>query len=209
MQDFARLPPQKKAAIFIGVGVFAFILYFRFILTPLNEEVEDAENSANAAKSKATAEEQMVPKYQQLREKMATLQDSIDRNQKMLPTDADSFFGAVQNKAKEAGVAILKWTRKNEEPVENFVKVPLDIELAGSFMQLKRFFASLVQKPTVTGNAGEPAERIVSIENLVIQQPLTAKKGETTLSAKFIAVTYRQDNRPAAGVGSGSGAAPV
>lgn len=71
--------------------------------------------------------------------------------------------------------------------------------MTGTFMQIKRFFASLIQKDVqpVRGpdaRANEEHERIVSIENLALINP-TVRNREIVLSAKFTAVTFRQEDK--------------
>jgi type IV pilus assembly protein PilO len=215
MQDFARLSTGKKVAIFVGIGVLGLLIYMRFVLNPLNDDVESAKNTFKAAAAKATTQEQALPRYNALWDTIKRDRPENERNRKMLPNEAETFFETVQNKAKASGAEILKYSRKPEEAVDNFVRVPLDVELSGSFMQLKRFFASLVQDEPASNSSeastqkAEAAERIVSIENLVITQPPSTKAQPVPpLTAKFVAVTYRQDERASA-AGSGSNAAPI
>src|SRR5262249_4635396 len=106
-----------------------------------------------------------------------------------------------------------------EVPVETFVKVPVDFEITGTFMQIKKFFASLIPKKKKPGQqepsgdqAVEERERIVSIENLKLENP-TVKNREIVLTAKFTAMTYRQEDqvavpgKPAATAPAGAGSA--
>ena len=46
--------------------------------------------------------------------------------------------------AVRAGVEARKVTRKPEVTVDSFIKVPVEIEITGTYLQIKRFFASLV-----------------------------------------------------------------
>ena len=107
-------------------------------------------------------------------------------------------FRSLVVKAKESGVEV-KVTPKPTEPIESFVKIPAELELTGTFMQIKRFFASLVDKravetgPTTPAGGAEERERIVSIENLVLSQP-AVRAGQLILNARFTAVTFRQQD---------------
>jgi Pilus assembly protein, PilO len=134
-----------------------------------------------------------------------------------LPTGAElpAFFDTLNRKVNEAGVEIRKWEYKSDLPVDAFVKVPVEIELTGTFFQLKRFFASLVQRgitaPAGSGEEQEDRERIVTIENLQLTNP-QVKNREILLTAKFTASTFRQDDKgDSSGTGTdgkpGSGAA--
>ena len=223
LADFARMPTQRKALVFVIAGVLLGGLYFQFILKPLRSDVEEAEANHQQLLGKSAQLDADMPKYEALKAHMTELKAIIEENQKALPTEAEvpAFFETLEHKVTEAGVEINKWEKKPEEPVETFVKVPVEVQLTGTFMQIKRFFASLVQKDVAprTGDPMQPVEereRVVSIENLTLTQPVV-KNREIILSAKFTAVTFRQEDKAAPAPGAapvapakatGSGAAP-
>ena len=199
MADFGRMPNSRKVLVFVIIGLVIGLLYWRFIFKGLKEKVERTELAHAALVTQNKGLEADIPKYAALRLEMAELQKTIDENQKALPTEAEvpHFFETLERKMTESGVEITKWKKANEEPVESFMKVPVEIELVGTFMQLKRFFASLVEQPaapTVDEQGVEERERIVSIENLSLMQPVVRNR-EIVLTAKFTAVTFRQDDK--------------
>lgn len=223
MADFARMPTSRKALVFGALGLFLGLLYWRFVATPLGNDIQAAQGqlAANLGTQRKNAED--IPKYKALRTDMADLQKKIEENQKALPTEAEvpAFFETLERKVRESGVEIQKWTKLPEQPVEQFVKVPVEIQMSGTFMQIKRFFASLVQNDVATtavpsDGMGEERERIVSIENLVLSKP-EVRNREIFLTAKFTAVTFRQEDqvvaapdakaKPAKGAAPASGAA--
>jgi Tfp pilus assembly protein PilO len=214
MADFARLPTQRKVLVFVVAGLLLGMAYFQFVLKPLRSDVEatEAEHVANQAQNEDL--ERQIPAYKALRARMCQLRRIIEENQTALPTETElpAFFETLNRKVIDAGVSVSKWQEQPEAPIEGFVKVPVSIEITGTFMQIKKFFASLVEKrkkpvliSPVPGSAGDPCgngapleehERIVSIENLSLVTP-TVVNHEIQLTAKFTAMTYRQDE-PAA-----------
>jgi type IV pilus assembly protein PilO len=195
--DFGRMSGSRKVLVFVVAGALLGLLYWRFVYTPLELEVAEARGAyENTQRTHATGVANLK-RYEELRPEMDKLRAQLARNQAALPTEAEvpAFFETLERKVKESGVEIAKWTKRAEEPIESFVKVPVEIEITGTFMQLKRFFASLVQK-NVSPNDSEERERIVSIESLVISQPLVRNR-EIVLAAKFTAVTFRQEEKRA------------
>jgi type IV pilus assembly protein PilO len=192
MADFARMPTSRKVMVFAVIGILLGLIYFRFVLKPLREDAEAAQGAANSKTTEMQKLEKDVPIYKDKQRTFKELKKKIEENQKALPTEAEvpAFFETLEHKVAEAGVEITSWKKRNEEAVDNFVKVPVEIELVGTFMEIKRFFASLVQKPGAKAD-----ERIVSIENLVVGNPQIKNK-EVVLQAKFLAVTYRQEDKP-------------
>jgi type IV pilus assembly protein PilO len=216
MVDFARLPTEKKVALFAVIGLLLGLLYWKFFYSSLSDDLSQVESihERNVAESKRLAAD--LDKKPELEARRAKLLEETTKQQAALPSEAEvpAFFETLERKVSDSGVEINKWNKKNEEPVESFVKVPVEVEISGTFMQIKRFFASLVQSdvrpaPGTVENSGEEHERIVSIEHLAISNP-TVKNREIVLTAKFLAVTYRQEDKPVGTTAPGKpGAAPA
>jgi len=213
MADFARMPAQSKLLVFVAIGGLIGLVYWKFAYKSLDEQLEAAqtEHDNKVATNRRLAAD--IPAYELLRTQMTRLRELIEKNQTALPSapELPAFFETLQHKVAESGVEIGKWAKRNEEPVESFIKVPVDIEISGTFIQIKRFFASLVQRdvrPVVAAEdrGSEDRERIVSIENLALTNP-TVKNREIILSAKFTAVTFRQEEQAATKPASGAGGA--
>ena len=206
MADFARRPTKEKAMIFAIIGALLGLLYWQFVYKALNRDIAEADADHQSKLATNRRLEQEIPKFEALKARMTQLKSIIDENQKALPTEAElpAFFETLNRKVLEAGVEVHKWRQMPESPIEAFVRVPVDIELTGTYMEIKKFFASLVPKkkkpgePThTTDDAGvEERERIVSVENLELKNP-TVKNREIVLTATFTATTYRQDERAA------------
>jgi Tfp pilus assembly protein PilO len=225
MADFARLPTERKALVFIVIGVVLGLLYFQFVFKSLNNSLDDARAQHEAQIATSAQLTNDIPKYDVERQHMKQLKETIDENQKALPTEAElpAFYETLNRKITESGVELSNWKQEHEEPLESFVKVPVTIEITGSFLQLKRFFASLVQKNVGATHGdddnAEDRERVVSIENLNLTSP-TVKNGVIVLTAKFTAATFRQEDKvvppaapgappPAAGAPHPAGAPPA
>ncbi|MFN0248250.1 MAG: type 4a pilus biogenesis protein PilO [Kofleriaceae bacterium] len=204
LNEFARMPTQRKVLIFAVIGLALGGLYWQFIYKGLNEDLEQSQQANQRMAQENAKLAKDIPEYDKLKAKIGELEAKIAENQKALPTEAEvpAFFETLERKVKESGVEINKWKKLKEEPVESFVKVPVEIEINGTFMQIKRFFASLVQKgvtpvtpitPTIPGQV-EEKERIVSVENLSLTSPVVRNR-EINLTAKFVAVTFRQEEK--------------
>ena len=204
MADFARMPPQRKVMVFVVIGAVLGLGYWKFIYKSLDEDLEAAQSEHDGKVQTAKRLADDIPRYQELRTHMATLRELIEKNEAALPSEAElpAFIETLQRKVTESGVETRKWTYRQPEPIETFIKVPFEVEVTGTFMQLKRFFASLVQKDvrlsqSTEERASEERDRIVSIENLALTSPIVQNR-EIVMTAKFTAVTFRQEDRPSA-----------
>ena len=221
MADFARMPTQKKAMVFVGIGLLLGLVYWKFAYKELGDQLEQAQVAHDTKVQQARKLGEDVPKFAELRTRMAKLHELIEKNQTALPSENElaAFYETLQRKLNESGAEIRKWSNGPPEPVESFVRVPVEVEMTGSFLQIKRFFASLVQHDVRAAAGGEaPAaaepERIVSIENLALTNPTLVGR-DVVLNAKFTAVTYRQEDKtgaadkPAGAPAAGGAARPA
>ncbi|HET9625238.1 MAG TPA: type 4a pilus biogenesis protein PilO, partial [Kofleriaceae bacterium] len=203
MADFARMPAQKQATVFVVIGLLLAAVYWKLVYKSLTDDVEAAQaaHDTNVANNRKLADD--IPKYEELRAHKAKLDELNRKNQAALPQEADIpyFFQTLQQKVQESGATVRKWSIKPGEPVETFIRMPVEVELSGTFMQIKRFFAALVQSDVrlpgapIEGGSEEP-ERIVSIEDLALSNPAVQNR-EIVMTAKFTAVTFRQADKPA------------
>ncbi len=195
LEDFARRPTSYKATVFGGVFLAFGAIYFQFGYKPLRDELAEARGNSQQMASRKAQMQKDEDDFRELQTKMVALKKIIDENQKALPTGAElpAFFDTLNRKVNEAGVEIRRWEYKNDVPVDAFVKVPVELELTGTFFQFKRFFASLVQRGMGRPGEGGEQERIVTIENLQLTSP-TIRNREIVLTARFTASTFRQED---------------
>lgn len=208
MAEFGRMPASRKVLAFAMIGGVLGLAYWTLGYKPLGEELAaaQAEHETSVRTNKRLGDD--LSKYEDLQTHLSKLRELIEKNQVALPSEAElpAFFETLQHRVAESGVEILKWSRTGEEPVESFVRMPVKVEMTGTFMQIKRFFASLVERdlqrpqrrdgerPERPERPEQP-ERIVSIEDLALTSP-TVTDRETILTATFTVVMFRQEDKP-------------
>jgi type IV pilus assembly protein PilO len=182
MADFAKLPTERKVLAFVvGAGLLG-LLYFQFFYKPLKADLEEAQGEHDAKVALNAKLEREIPEFADMKRDIVKLNTQISANDKALPTEAElpAFFETLNRKVTEAGVEVAKWKEGNPESVESFVRVPIDIELTGTYMQIERFFASLVpkrkDKSAPKTDQPEELDRIVSIEYLSFSNPVVRNR---------------------------------
>lgn len=204
LADFARMPNQRKVLVFVVAAFMLGALYWQFFYKSLVADLQGAEAANNQRRGTDAQLAADIPRYEELKKDVKDLETKIAKNQTALPTRAEvpAFFETIERKITESGVELQRWRRLNEENVEGFIRVPVEVEMVGTYMQIKRFFASLVQKGvmptggTVPADAPQERERIVSIEGMSLTNPFV-KNSELRMTARFVAVTFRQDDKNA------------
>jgi type IV pilus assembly protein PilO len=216
--EFGKKPVGQKVGIFVGIGAALGALYYVAVFKDLRTKLDAARAQAVQLANderKLVADEK---EYEELKVQLVELQAEIAANNEALPTASElpAFFDTLNRKVGEAGVEVRRWDYQKEVPVEEFYKVPVEIEVVGTFYELKRFFYLLYKLnqteivaaadlgPAVTdpGAPGVPApveekNRVLTIESLVLDRPMVLNN-ELVLSATFRASTFRQDPPQAA-----------
>lgn len=227
LTEFGRKSTGYKITVFVLIGAVLGALYYAVPYKRTKRRLAEARVENKRLLDESQKLDDDAKKAVELRKELDTITRIINENQKALPTEAElpAFFDTLGRKVGEAQVEVRRWDYQKEVPIESYVKVPVEIEISGTFFQLKRFFSSLAERgpaPTTTNPDGttrtEERERIVTIENLQIYDP-RVKNRELVMTAKFTASTFRQDapapveddkakggKKPAGAAGSGSAA---
>lgn len=242
VSDFARRPLGVKLGAFAAIAGVLGLAYWQLGYAPIQSDI----TKARAEKVAELGDQKDLRKkngdFKKLVVRRDGLSAKIEQNQKALPTEAEmpAFFDMLSRKITESGVEAVKRELKKEVVLDpggdkptaaaaaaaaaqtgvktTFLKVPVEVEISGTFYQLKRFFASL--RPHQAGRTGDDdgveKDRLVTIENLTLLDP-RVRNSEIVLTARFTASTFRAVTEgpppapappaaaPGAGTGSGSG----
>ncbi len=198
--SLAKMPPKKRAAVLGGIIALLGVLYWQFFYSGL----KDSEASNKSKRKRLTDErgklDREMVEYKQLEDAHKKLKASIEGIAMALPTEAElpSFIDHLQVKAGDAQVNFKSWARDKEVVIDKYIKVPLKVEVNGTFPQIMHFFYLL--GPSASERSGLSEEeaiaarsgRIVTIENLNIGDA-KIKNDEIILDVSFTAATFRQD----------------
>jgi Tfp pilus assembly protein PilO len=213
--EFGKKPPLVKVGIFVAIGLVLAGLYWQLVYSKLRSDIQAEEANATALASDEKKLQKDEKEYKDLKAKQDALEALIKENDSALPTAAQlpAFFDMLNRKVGEASVEVRRWERLSEVQVdEQIFKVPVQIELQGSFYELKKFFYLLYkmnqnerdEPADSTDPAAPPTEeieerdRILTIEDLRLGDP-QVKNNELTLVATFRASTFRKEEpEPAA-----------
>jgi type IV pilus assembly protein PilO len=181
-EKLAKQPLGTKLALLFGTLLVIGLGYWQFSYGPLRKEVsaEQARHDQLVADNRRLIQRER--EYAQLLEQRDELEDKLRESLVSLPVAAElpAFFVHLQRQAAAAGVRVQKWSRRDERPVGDYMKVPVEMEIQGSFHQIMHYF-KLVHE----------TERVITIEDLTLGTP-RAGDDDLWLSAEFTAATFRQ-----------------
>jgi type IV pilus assembly protein PilO len=186
IDKLAKAPLKIRLGVLFGVLAVLGGGYWYVFYSDLDAELTDHLKRRDKLARDEKTLMQRKKEYDDLLQKKMALEEDIRRNSVRLPASSElpSFFAHLQSQALASNVHLLKSARANEVPVESYVKVPVQMEVAGEFHQINQYFKLLSETP-----------RIITIENLTIGEGRTVSDAYL-LTAKFTASTFRQADQP-------------
>lgn len=186
VQRLQRASTGAKLAMVAAVAVVLGVGYYFLFYSDLDAEL----TSKTALRQRLIEQEQQLVKrqteYRDLLQQKKDVEERLQKNAIKLPESSElpAFFQHLETQAATANVRIVSRALDKELPVENYVKVPVKLEVQGDFYQINNYFKLLSE-----------TTRIITIENLSIGSPQRDPSGHVTLTAKFTASTFRQSDR--------------
>lgn len=179
---FAGLPDAGKAAILLFLLAAIGIIYYVAIHSPLEEEIAQAQAARAALETRMTEARARQAQYLQLREELAS-REGLDRaNLRVLPEQAEmaAFLQDLNRLAETSGLRMRLVEPRPEEPQEQYVRLPVALEVSGRYHQLSRFFYNVSR-----------LERAISMENIQLTEP-TLQDEDVVLTVQVLATTFRR-----------------
>jgi Tfp pilus assembly protein PilO len=182
LNQLARKPPAVQAGLLGAVLLVLGGLYWQLFYLELAESRQRATNKNRTLLTRNRELKEREKQWLELVQKKEELDAMLRKNQVSLPASSElpSFFVHLQKQAAAAGVNVKSWSRKNEQPVEAYMKVPVAMEVTGTFYQINHYFKLLYE-----------TDRIITVEDLKIGDAVHRGE-EVILTASFRASTFRQ-----------------
>jgi len=190
--------PLPKKIFFLALLMLVLGAAFWFtVYSPITEEYSAAKTKhANLVKKLADAEERKRT-YDQDRQRRDEMQKVSTKQFQALPpeTEMSSFLASLNAQADVVGLEILSVKPLQEEAAEYYARIPVQLELQGSFHQLAKFFFLIGS-----------LDRIINVENINLRVATLDQSG-AILRAGVLATTFRSI-QPGTGKKKGKKMAP-
>ena len=186
LQKVLRLKTPVKIAATAGLIVAIAAIYYLMFYMELQDQIKAGEVQQRSLAAEKENYEKRKKEYLAFRNELAQLQQEQRDLLKALPKRAEipTFLSSIQEQAELAGLEVLSLAIEAEAPAELYVRIPVRIEIRGSYHTVTKFFKNVADLP-----------RIVNIENLALSvEKANDEGGSPRLRAKFFAVTFRYND---------------
>jgi type IV pilus assembly protein PilO len=182
LQKLLRLKTPVKIGATLGVMVVILGAYGGLFYLDVQDQIKSARAQQQQLKTEKDNYEKRKREYLAYRSELTQLQQEQRELLKALPKKAEipTFLSNIQEQAELAGLEIVSLTIDAETPQELYVRIPVRIEVRGTYHTITKFFKNISELP-----------RIVNVENLGLSVEKNDGAGSPRLRAKFIAATFR------------------
>jgi type IV pilus assembly protein PilO len=193
LQKLLRLKTPVKIAATLGLIAVILGAYGGLFYLDIEDQIKAARAREQQLKTEKDNYEKRKREYQTYRNELTQLQQEQRELLKALPKKAEipTFLSNLQEQAELAGLEILSLTIEAENPMELYVRIPVRIEVRGTYHSITKFFKNLSELP-----------RIVNVEKLSLSVEKMEMGMSPRMHARFIAATFRY--RDEAGAGGGT-----
>lgn len=181
LESIKKLPTKQKAYVLIGMLAVIAGLYWYLVYNPKSVELAgltaDFEKlQAELSESRAIAAD--LPKF---KEEVARLNDELKKALLELPDKKEipTLLTNISNLGSESGLEFMRFKPLNEVPSGFYAKVPVEINVKGTFFEVANFFDKVGKLP-----------RIVNITDVNIGNA-KEEGGRLILTTSCLATTYR------------------
>lgn len=176
--------PTYKIGLLAGVIAFVGFAYWQVFYSSLSDELGNLKSSYTRLERENKSLKQREREWEEMVKGKEEIDRMLAKNQVSLPAHADlaSFIGHLQRQAAAAGVTFKSWRSVDEKKAGQYVKVPVAVDVSGTFFELMKYMKLLYE-----------TKRITTVENFRLDLPDdNSATDEVVLEAKFLATTFRQ-----------------
>jgi type IV pilus assembly protein PilO len=182
LQKLLRLKTPIKIAITAGLVLAIFAVYGGLFYLDMQDQIKGARARQTQLRGEKENYQKRQREYQAYRTELTQLQQEQRELLKALPKKAEipTFLSNIQEQAELAGLEIVSLTIDAENPLELYIRIPIRIEVRGTYHATTKFFKNLSELP-----------RIVNVESLSMSVEKADSAASPRLRARFVAATFR------------------
>ena len=182
LQKLTRLKTPVKIAATAGLVAIILGVYGGLFYLDVEDQIKAARTRQEQLKGEKDNYEKRKREYQAYRNELTQLQLEQRELLKALPKKAEipTFLSNLQEQAELAGLEIVSLTIEAENPMELYIRIPVRIEVRGSYHSITKFFKNLSELP-----------RIVNVEDLTLSVEKVELGVSPRMRARFVAATFR------------------
>ncbi len=146
MKDFIdrilQLPRPQKVGILAGLVIVLLALDFFSLYSPRSDQISKLMKDIENARSERDKKKKLAADMPKLKQQLGELDGMLKEAVAQLPDrrEIPSLLSSISTKAREAGLEILIFRPRAEDPKDFYAEIPVDIVVRGEFHNVVTFF---------------------------------------------------------------------
>ncbi|HXG50139.1 MAG TPA: type 4a pilus biogenesis protein PilO [candidate division Zixibacteria bacterium] len=181
LEQILDRPPSQKLIILAVLALLLIAAFYSLAYAPKAAEIASLAQELEAARSDKAVKQQRAANLPRLRKELRDLDMRLKEIVAQLPDKREipDLLTNISTKAQEAGLDILLFRPRPENPKDFYAEVPVDINVKGTFQSVVAFFDEVGHM-----------HRLVNIDNIGFKNP-TVAGDRVVLETASVATAFR------------------
>lgn len=181
LELIVNTPWQKKILVVAGIVVAIGVLFYFLVISPSLKDINKLKTQIKGLEATYAEKQGIANNLAAFRREVEKLNQDLKDALTLLPNSAEipELLSRLSDVLEKSGLRMEVFELGVESPAGFYARVPIKIEVSGSFHEILVFFDKVSKLP-----------RIINISDITFKDP-TFKNQKMILKAEFLATTFR------------------
>ncbi len=181
VERYANTPPRERYG---AIGILLVLIvggFWYFLWDEQATNVSNLEEQYRQLEGERAEKQAYVDNLAKYEARLNELQESLNQAREQLPDDPDvpQLLAQLDNRARQAGLAISRFEPKGETPKDFYAEINFAMDVRGSYHEIATFIDSVGK-----------LDRIVNVMSIKMDAPSTANQ-KVVVRSDFTIKAYR------------------
>ena len=181
IERYANTAPRERYGAIAVLLVLIVGGFWYFMWSDQADKVTNLEEQYRQLEGERAEKQAYVDNLAKYEARLNELQESLNQAREQLPDDPDvpQLLAQLDNRARQAGLAISRFEPKGETPKDFYAEINFDMDVRGSYHEVATFIDSVGH-----------LDRIVNVMGIKMESPVTANQ-KVQIKSDFTIKAYR------------------
>jgi type IV pilus assembly protein PilO len=177
-----ELPARQRVLLLSGVVGFLVLGYAYLWYWPRSEEIAEKETKIQDLTRDRDKKAAIAANLDAARKAVADLDAALKQAVAQLPDKKEihALLSGISTLGREAGLDVVQFRQRDEQPIDFYAEVPVEVVVKGTFHQVATFFAEISRMT-----------RIVNVASIAMKGPTKLERGDLVLDTSCTITTFR------------------
>ncbi|MDP3274766.1 MAG: type 4a pilus biogenesis protein PilO [Deltaproteobacteria bacterium] len=166
----------------VGIAAAVGVLYYFVGYLPMQDQFKLQNSRQNDLETQQATANRDLRAYNDDVAELERLRSFAREQQRVLPDNPDipGFLRAINDLASDNQLNIRLIVPEEQSTEQYYARIPVRVDVNGSFLALARFYRSIAALP-----------RVINMENISLTTPVVSETNDVRVDARMLATTFR------------------